>query len=129
METSPLHPRHSGHLVPITIVIIVGLGVFVATVLLLRRPAIIANTDVPLQERSVLIAAARQQLDAERAKGKPLEQGPCLGRIADDWVADVAHQPRQAVDDDPANQCEAFRVGTVRHFVELTPSGELIRLE
>jgi hypothetical protein len=53
--------------------------------------------------------------------------GPCLGVIKDDWVADVAHDPRQDVDDDPANQCEAYRNGDAHHFVELDPDGTYIR--
>jgi hypothetical protein len=45
------------------------------------------------------------------------------------WVVDVAHDPRQAVDDDPANQCEAYREGEADHFVELDPQGRLIRTD
>ncbi|OGD85191.1 hypothetical protein A2696_01705 [Candidatus Curtissbacteria bacterium RIFCSPHIGHO2_01_FULL_41_13] len=52
--------------------------------------------------------------------------GPCLGEIAPDWVADIAHNPRQAVDDKPENQCADFREGRAHHFVELDPNGNLI---
>jgi len=46
--------------------------------------------------------------------------GPCLSNnIIPDWVCDIAHSPRQEVDDDPANQCKAFRTGQAHHFVEL----------
>ena len=44
-------------------------------------------------------------------------------------MVDIAHDPRQDVDDDPANQCQRFRDGEASHFVELTPEGELIRAE
>jgi hypothetical protein len=70
---------------------------------------------------------------AQRAYAKALlsgvnfSSGPCLGVIKRDWVADVAHDPRQDVDDDPANQCEAYRNGDAHHFVELTPGGQYIR--
>lgn len=37
--------------------------------------------------------------------------------------------PREDVDDDPANQCQRYRSGEADHFVELTPDGELIRAE
>jgi hypothetical protein len=47
----------------------------------------------------------------------------------ENWVADVAHDPRQPVDDDPANQCEEFRAGEAEHFVELDPDGNVIRVE
>jgi hypothetical protein len=49
--------------------------------------------------------------------------------VLPDWVADIAHRPRQAVDEDPANQCEAIRSGDAHHFVELDPDGNLIRAE
>jgi hypothetical protein len=42
---------------------------------------------------------------------------------------DIAHDPRQDVDDDPANQCQRYREGEASHFVELDPSGELIRTD
>lgn len=46
--------------------------------------------------------------------------GPCLAEeIIPDWSCDIAHSPRQAVDDDPANQCASFRQGLTHHFVEV----------
>ena len=61
-----------------------------------------------------------------------LSAGPCLSEGIpglSDWVVDIAHDPRQAVDDQPANQCRSFRDGETHHFVELTPDGQLIRAE
>ena len=55
--------------------------------------------------------------------------GPCLGVVVAGWVADVAHDPREAVDDRPENQCEAYRSGEADHFVELDPAGQVIRAE
>jgi hypothetical protein len=62
-----------------------------------------------------------------------LSSGPCVaehlpGNLSD-WAVDVAHDPRQPVDDDPANQCQSFRDGDTHHFVELTPDGDLIRAQ
>lgn len=46
--------------------------------------------------------------------------GPCLAEsIIPDWSCDIAHSPRQSIDDDPANQCASFREGLTQHFVEL----------
>jgi len=65
--------------------------------------------------------------------GLDLSSGPCIsnnmapGRISEGWVCDVAHSPRQAVDDDPTNQCSAYRIGTAKHFVEVDTSCNLIR--
>ena len=57
------------------------------------------------------IAGAKRAYAAAKAQGVDMTNGPCLGFVAPDWVADVAHDPRQAVDDDPANQCAAYRSG------------------
>lgn len=64
--------------------------------------------------------------------GTDLSRGPCIAEQLPglpDWVADVAHDPRQPVDDVPANQCRRFRSGQAHHFVELDPSGNLIRAQ
>jgi hypothetical protein len=56
-----------------------------------------------------------------------MSRGPCLGVIKEGWVADVAHDSRQEVDDRRENQCAAYREGRVEHFVELDPEGTFIR--
>ncbi len=73
------------------------------------------------------VARAKAAYDQAKASGTDLSVGPCLGVIEPGWVADVAHDPRQPVDDEPANQCEAYRNGEADHYVELDPDGELIR--
>lgn len=60
---------------------------------------------------------------SEISGGGKLDKGPCLlnpVREYPDWVCDVAHEPRQAVDNLPENQCSAFSEGRARHFVEVT---------
>jgi len=61
--------------------------------------------------------------------GADLSQGPCLGMIADDYVCDVAHSPRELSDNLPQNQCAEFREGRAHHFVEVTPECRMIRVE
>ena len=73
------------------------------------------------------VARAQQAFARAQARGVDMARGPCLGVIEPGWVADVAHDPRQDVDDDPANQCAAYRNGTADHYVELDPTGEYIR--
>lgn len=69
-------------------------------------------------------------------KGSEWENGPCLaeagqkGLVTDwsyykNWVCDVAHEPRQPVDDLPENQCASFGPG--RHFVEVDMGCNVIR--
>jgi catechol 2,3-dioxygenase-like lactoylglutathione lyase family enzyme len=81
-------------------------------------------------DRGAAIAAAADAYAEARAAGVELVSGPCIAdplEALPDWVVDVAHEPRQRVDDDPANQCASYRSGDASHFVELDPDGNLIR--
>lgn len=77
--------------------------------------------------------ATERALEAYRQKkttSDSLEQGPCLTEtLMPDWVADIAHNPRQPVDDQPENQCQSYLEGKTHHFVELDPQGNIIRAE
>ena len=59
-----------------------------------------------------------------------MSAGPCLSENGQwsfkDWVCDVAHSPRQAVDDLPENQCAKFRNGDAQFFVEVSPDCRII---
>ena len=64
----------------------------------------------------------------ELAKNTNLENGPCLSQeIQENWVCDVAHNPRQSVDNQQENQCSSFREGLTHHFVEVSPECNFIR--
>lgn len=62
-----------------------------------------------------------------------LSNGPCLLNPISgmNWVCDVAHSPREDVDNLQENQCsawrEAYERGETMHFVEVTPECEFIR--
>jgi len=59
-----------------------------------------------------------------------LELGPCLlDPIPNepDWVCDVAHSPRQEMDNNPHNQCQDYLTGKAHHFVEVSTECKLIR--
>ncbi len=69
------------------------------------------------------IALCKGQLN----ENESLSNGPCISNeIAFNWVCDVAHNPRQEIDNLPENQCEAFRNGTARHFIEVDEKCNLI---
>ena len=73
---------------------------------------------------------ARAALHRLQATGQDLSRGPCISESLPglpDWVADIAHEPRQPVDDQPQNQCQRYRSGQAHHFVALTALGGLIR--
>lgn len=60
--------------------------------------------------------------------GWDFSKGPCLSNaLLPGWVLDIAHSPREAIDDLVENQCLAFREGSARHFVEMDQEGRLIR--
>ena len=52
---------------------------------------------------------AKEAYEKAKARDVDMSLGPCLGVIKEGWVADVAHDPRQKVDDEPENQCKAYR--------------------
>lgn len=84
------------------------------------------ETKAPEIDAEILKTALNLYIE-KRAAGVDLKDGPCLGKIADDWVLDIAHRPRTTVDDKPENQCVDFREGRAHHFIELDPDGQLIR--
>lgn len=56
-------------------------------------------------------------------------KGPCLSNeIAPGWVCDIAHDPRQDIDNKPENQCSAYREGKAQHFVELNENCNIIKV-
>lgn len=67
----------------------------------------------------------------ESVKSQDLSNGPCLGLITNnpDWVVDIAHSPRQEVDNLSVNQCADFAEGRAHHFIELDPDGNIIKIQ
>lgn len=81
-------------------------------------------------DRDKAIQMAKQLFEQKKAEGVDFSNGPCLSEeIIPDWCVDVAHNPRQAIDNQPQNQCRSYREGRVHHFVELDPQGNLIRAQ
>lgn len=83
---------------------------------------------MPQTDRELAIQRAQELFEKRKAEGMDMSSGPCLAdEIIPDWCVDVAHDPRQPVDNLPRNQCRSYREGQVRHFVELDPEGKVIR--
>ena len=89
------------------------------------------KTAIDAQKRaneSLAISKCKDLFRQEKALGKDFSSGPCLSsEIIPDWACDVAHNPREEVDNNPENQCSAFREGKAHHFVELDTEGNLIK--
>ena len=76
------------------------------------------------------ISLAKEEYDRQKNEKVDFSKGPCLtNNLMDDWVADIAHTPREIIDNNSENQCKAYRNGEAHHFVELDPQGVLIRAE
>ena len=87
-------------------------------------------TESSVREQAIqkCIDECKNRLDIEI----DLSTGPCLSDedvnwMVEDWVCDVAHSPREDVDNLPENQCQAYKEGKAHHFVEVDPDCELIR--
>ena len=82
-------------------------------------------------EKEIAIQKCIEECKNAMIRGVDLSNGPCLlESIAglNDWVCDVAHSPRQPVDNLPENQCSSFREGRAKHFVEVDTACNLIRV-
>lgn len=112
---------------PKEILLIIAFSVIVlsATLTLLFNPS--KNT-TSKGEIDTAINQARYLYELEKSRGRDFSKGPCLSNaLLPGWVADVAHSPRENLDDLIENQCAAFVEGTAAHFVELDIDGNLIR--
>jgi len=58
-----------------------------------------------------------------------LSSGPCLldPMSNPDWVCDVAHSPRENIDNLMENQCDSWPEKS-HHFIEVDPNCKLIRV-
>ena len=128
MFLSRFEPRNVGKVIVISVAVMVI--AFVLIMLLLHvRP--VNNKQAEYDEFELAVIAKAKQIYAEKkSAGTDMSAGPCLSNELDiNWVLDVAHNPRDPVDDLPENQCSFFREGRAKHFVELDLTGGLIRLK
>ncbi|TMA31850.1 MAG: hypothetical protein E6J88_03305 [Deltaproteobacteria bacterium] len=93
----------------------------------LLSPAVaLATSETTAKEQAVAICKQQKKTIAP----EKWEKGPCISNGQNglaDWVVDVAHAPRTAIDDDPSNQCSAFVEKKIKNFVELDTSCNVIR--
>lgn len=80
-------------------------------------------------QQDIAVSKAKEIFQLKKAQGTDMSNGPCLENdLMPDWVVDVAHDPRLAIDDKPENQCSPFREGKAHHFVELDTEGQVIKI-
>ena len=79
-------------------------------------------------DREIAIENCKRICENKLSAKEDISNGPCLSNnVTVDWVCDVAHSPREEIDNLPENQCSAYRAGEAHHFVELDPNCNLIR--
>lgn len=81
-------------------------------------------------EEDRAVAQAKVVYERKKEAGIDFSSGPCLTNdLMPGWVLDVAHDPRESIDNLIENQCQAFIEGRSKHFVEFDPQGNLIRVK
>ncbi len=100
-----------------------------AALFLLAAGALLA---APAQQ-SAIVSKAQSLCQSAREKMSvdDWQKGPCVsndGKELPGWAVDVAHVPREKVDDDAANQCSSVAEGRVDKFIELDEDCRVIRV-
>lgn len=103
--------------------------VVAALVLLLNQKPQVYTPGV-WTEADTAVRQAQHFYQIRKDAGEDFSSGPCLSNnLMPNWVADIAHSPRQSIDDLPENQCPNYIQGKAQHFVELDLQGNLIRVQ
>ncbi len=90
------------------------------------KPSVRMNLTIPSE--NVPVELCKQLCYLALSNNRELANGPCLSNdFYPDYVCDVAHDPRQPIDNRPENQCSFYRMGIAHHFVEVTPECKFIR--
>ena len=79
-------------------------------------------------EKENTIKLASELYREKKAEGFDFSAGLCLAEeITEGWSVDMVHLPRTEEDDKPENQCQYYRQGKTKHFIELSLEGDLVR--
>lgn len=127
--TYVMDPRKTGKIIVTAVLGIVV--VFILVMIILRIPTANEPEESEFTEfEQMLIIKAKNIFEEKKAEGILMDKSPCLTNdLAEGWVLDVAHDPREPIDNLPENQCSSFREGKAKHFIELNPEGKLIKIK
>lgn len=86
--------------------------------------SVVEETKQTPETKDISEIAVERCIELCRKQAVDLSNGPCLSDNnpewdVKDWVCDIAHSPRQEVDNIKENQCEDFQNGKAEHFVEV----------
>jgi hypothetical protein len=111
----------------------ISLLIFLIFLIGVAYSTILLNVDfkreVPTRgEIETAINQAQYLYKLRKEEGVDFANGPCLtNALMPNWVVDIVHRPRIAIDELPENQCSSYREGKAKHLVELEIDGDLIR--
>lgn len=80
-------------------------------------------------ERREAIIQALKLYNDKKQEGMEFSS-QCLGIVGENFkfAVDIVHVPRNSEDNKPENQCEYYREGIVRYFIELDKDGSIVRI-
>ena len=108
------------------LLLVLSFVVIVGTTLLI----LFLDTGPSQSELDSAVGKAKQLYYEANLNGTDFSSGPCLSNaLMPGWVVDIVHDPRQDIDDLDQNMCPAYKEGRAKHFVELSPEGNLIRVK
>lgn len=115
---------------PKILLLSLSLSVILLTAILILVFNANSPKSVSKSEIDTAVAQAQYIFRQKKSTSEDLSKGPCLSNaLLPGWVLDIAHNPRQAVDDQPGNMCPAYLEGRAKHFVELDLDGNLVRAQ
>ena len=106
------------------------LKIFLLAALLFTFGCLSSHSGLTLSSEQRAISSCINACLALKESGADMDRGPCAADPLPNyplWVCDVAHNPRQPVDDIISNQCSVYRNGEASWFIEVTPGCEYIR--
>jgi hypothetical protein len=77
------------------------------------------------EQQQIIIGA--KELYAQNKAERMAFSSQCLGSIGD-FAVDIVHVPRASEDNLIENQCDDYRAGRVKHFIELDKEGNIVRI-
>ncbi|MGD9276014.1 MAG: hypothetical protein PVJ67_02480 [Candidatus Pacearchaeota archaeon] len=82
-------------------------------------------TEEAVEQQELILGAMK--LYYEKAEEGMNFSSQCLGTV-ENYAIDIVHVPRIQEDDLEENQCEEYKNGNVKHFIELDLEGNVIKI-
>jgi len=82
---------------------------------------------IEVEEQQKLIESVLNLYEQKKTEGIQFNS-QCLGSVGD-YAVDIVNVPRSNVDNLIENQCEDYRNGALKYFIELDKNGEIVRIQ